>query len=201
MIKTLLLRSRGRPRQFDADKAKAKAMRLFWERGFSGTSIQDLSQALNINPPSLYAAFGDKRTLFEASIDAYQSTCGSFAAAILAEPLETHAAIQKLLLEAARIFTDPALPHGCMVVTSAINCAEEDNDVKQLLSRKRKQSEAMIAARITTGIASGDVSSTVNASNLARYVMTVFEGLSIQARDGATRKDLEAVVRQAMLAI
>jgi AcrR family transcriptional regulator len=197
MIKTLSPRPRGRPRQFDAEKAKAKAMRLFWERGFSGTSIQDLSQALNINPPSLYAAFGDKRTLFEASIDAYQSTCGNFAAAILAEPLDTRAAIQKLLTEAARIFTDPALPRGCMVVTSAINCAEEDNDVKQLLSRKRKQSEAMIAARI----ARGDVSADVDASNLARYVMTVFEGLSIQARDGATRKDLEAVVSQAMLAI
>jgi TetR/AcrR family transcriptional regulator, copper-responsive repressor len=192
-------RPRGRPRQFDAEKAKTAAMRLFWERGYAGTSIQDLSEALAINPPSLYAAFGDKRQLFTAAIDTYQSTCGAFAAEILAAPLPTRAAIEKLLLEAARIFTDKRLPKGCMVVTSALNCAEEDRDVATLLADRRKQSEHMLATRIAEGIAAGDVNKTVDAKALARYVATVFQGLSIQARDGASRRDLEAVVAQAMI--
>jgi TetR/AcrR family transcriptional regulator, copper-responsive repressor len=200
MKNTSATSTRGRPRQFDREKALAAAMRLFWERGFAGTSMSDLQSAMNINPPSLYAAFGDKRALFEASIDHYQAGCGSFAVRALAEEITARAAIERLLREAAQIFSDPALPHGCMVVCSAINGTPDDEPIQLSLQKKRKQSEQMIRKRIERGVADGDVPADCDAVSLASYVTTVFQGLSIQARDGANRKTLDAVVKRSMQA-
>jgi TetR/AcrR family transcriptional regulator, copper-responsive repressor len=200
MKNTSATSTRGRPRQFDREKALAAAMRLFWEHGFAGTSMSDLQAAMNINPPSLYAAFGDKRALFEASIDHYQAGCGSFAVRALAEEITARAAIERLLREAAQIFSDPALPHGCMVVCSAINGTPDDEPIQLSLQKKRKQSEQMIRKRIERGIADGDVLADCDAVSLASYVTTVFQGLSIQARDGANKKTLDAVVKRSMQA-
>jgi AcrR family transcriptional regulator len=192
--------ARGRPRQFDRDLALDAATRLFWERGFAGTSMSDLQAAMKINAPSLYAAFGDKRALFEASVDYYQSGCGSFAARALLEEQTAKQAIERLLREAARTFTDPALPHGCMVVCSALNLPEQDDGVRVLLQDRRKQSESMIRKRIERGITEGDLLAGTDGAALAGFVTTVFQGLSIQARDGATRKDLEAIAARSMRA-
>jgi TetR/AcrR family transcriptional regulator, copper-responsive repressor len=200
MKNTSATSTRGRPRKFDREKVLAAAMRLFWEHGFAGTSMSDLQAAMNINPPSLYAAFGDKRALFEASIDHYQAGCGSFAVRALAEEITARAAIERLLREAAQIFSDPALPHGCMVVCSAINGTPDDEPIQLSLQKKRKQSEQMIRKRIERGIADGDVPADCDAVLLASYVTTVFQGLSIQARDGANKKTLDAVVKRSMQA-
>jgi AcrR family transcriptional regulator len=191
---------RGRPRQFDREAALDAATRLFWERGFAGTSMSDLQSAMKINAPSLYAAFGDKRALFEASVDHYQEGCGAFAARALLEEQTAKQAIERLLREAARTFTDPALPHGCMVVCSALNLPEHDDGVRVLLQDRRKQSEHMIRNRIERGMAEGDLAPGTDGAALAGFVTTVFQGLSIQARDGASRKTLEAIVARSMLA-
>jgi TetR/AcrR family transcriptional regulator, copper-responsive repressor len=200
MKNTLATPARGRPRQFDREKALAAAMRLFWERGFAGTSMSDLQSVMNINAPSLYAAFGDKRALFEASVDHYQTSCGAFAVRALAEQHTARAAVERLLREAAQIFSDPALPHGCMVVCAAINCSADDEPVQLSLQKRRKQSEQMIRKRIERGVADGDVPATWDAAALASFVTTVFQGLSIQARDGGSRKTLDAVVTRSMQA-
>jgi AcrR family transcriptional regulator len=191
---------RGRPRQFDREAALDAATRLFWERGFAGTSMSDLQSAMKINAPSLYAAFGDKRALFEASVENYQVGCGSFAGRALLEENTARAAIERLLREAARTFSDPALPHGCMVVCSALNLPESDDGVRLFLQERRKQSERMIRKRIERGISDGDLARDTDAAALAGFVTTVFQGLSIQARDGAGRKALEAVVSRCMMA-
>jgi AcrR family transcriptional regulator len=200
MKNTSATSTRGRPRQFDREKALSAAMLLFWERGFAGTSMSDLQAVMNINAPSLYAAFGDKRALFEASIEHYQAGCGSFAVRALAEEITARAAIERLLRDAARIFSDPTLPHGCMVVCSAMNGSPDDEPIQLALQRKRKQSEQMIRKRIERGVADGDVPATWDAAALASFVTTVFQGLSIQARDGANKKSLDAVVTRSMQA-
>jgi TetR/AcrR family transcriptional regulator, copper-responsive repressor len=192
--------ARGRPRAFDRDVALASATRLFWERGFAGTSMNDLQSAMQINAPSLYAAFGDKRALFAASVDYYQSGCGSFAVRALSEEKTARAAIERLLREAAKTFSDPALPHGCMVVCSALNLPESDDDIRLMLQERRKQSERMIRKRIERGVAEGDLPQSTDVAALASYVTTLFQGLSIQARDGASRKVLDAVVSRSLLA-
>jgi TetR/AcrR family transcriptional regulator, copper-responsive repressor len=191
---------RGRPRQFDRDAALDAATRLFWARGFAGTSMSDLLSAMHINAPSLYAAFGDKRALFEASVDHYQAGCGSFAARALVEEPTARQSIERLLREAARIFTDAALPHGCMIVCSAINCSEGDEQIRLSLQERRKLSERMIRKRIERGVADGDVESGPDVGSLASFIMTVFEGMSIQARDGASKKTLDAVASRCMQA-
>jgi TetR/AcrR family transcriptional regulator, copper-responsive repressor len=192
--------TRGRPRQFDRDAALDAAMRLFWDRGYAGTSMSDLLAAMNINAPSLYAAFGDKKALFESSVEHYQVLHGAFAVRALAGGGTARQSIEKLMRDAAKTYTDPALPHGCMVVCSGINCSEDDNAIKQSLQERRKQSALMIKKRIERGVADGDVPTNCDVGALANYIATVFQGLSIQARDGASRKALDAVVTQSLKA-
>jgi AcrR family transcriptional regulator len=191
---------RGRPRQFDRDAALDAATRLFWERGYAGTSLTELLAAMNINAPSLYAAFGDKRALFEASVDHYQAGCGSFAGRALAEEKTARAAIERLLREAAQVFSDPTVPHGCMVVCSALNLPRDEEDIRLSLQKRRKLSEQMIRKRIERGLADGELPADCDAAALTSYIATVFQGLSIQARDGADRKTLDAVVTRCLTA-
>jgi TetR/AcrR family transcriptional regulator, copper-responsive repressor len=193
-ISETISRPRGRPRAFDRNSALDKAMRLFWARGYEATSIADLSQAMGINPPSLYAAFGDKRQLFEASVEAYQSGPGCFAAQALASDLPARAAIEKLLMEAAARFTDKAYPPGCMVVLSAASCSDEAAEIRDRLTARRNASAAAIQARI----AAAKLPAGLDADAFAGLVVSVFQGMSVRAFDGATQEALEATVRQVM---
>jgi TetR/AcrR family transcriptional regulator, copper-responsive repressor len=187
-------RPRGRPRAFDRDGALDKAMRLFWAHGYEATSVAELSHAMGINPPSLYAAFGDKRQLFEESVEAYQAGPGCFAQEALESDLPARAAIEKLLMEAAARFTDKAYPPGCMVVLSAASCSEEAAEIRERLTARRNASAAAIHARINAA----KLPAGFNADAFAGLVVSVFQGMSVRAFDGATREELEATVRQVM---
>ncbi|MET9322485.1 TetR/AcrR family transcriptional regulator [Streptomyces sp. NPDC003038] len=189
---------RGRPRSFDRDAALDKAMLAFWERGYEATSISDLTASLGISAPSLYAAFGDKRTLFDEVVVVYGSRYGDFASVALAEEPTARAAMERILREAAEVYTDPAHPPGCMVISAAVNTTSEE--VAEALRERRNANLALLESRIRADVATGVLPADTDARALARYTGAVLQGMSQQSRDGATREELEAVAELAALA-
>jgi AcrR family transcriptional regulator len=192
-------RPRGRPRTFDRDAALDRAMHLFWNRGYEATSVSDLTEAMGITPPSLYAAFGDKKHLFLETVDRYQAGPGGFAQAALAEPTAERA-MRRLLMDTIESICDPKLPRGCMVVLAATNCTVESHDVRDALADRRHAAERIIRDRIAAGLVAGELAAGTDVGTLAGMIVTTLYGLSIKARDGATRASLRKVVEQTMLA-
>ncbi|MFG2717606.1 TetR/AcrR family transcriptional regulator [Streptomyces sp. NPDC048416] len=191
-------KQRGRPRSFDRDRALEQATMEFWRRGYEATSVADLTRAMGIGAPSLYAAFGDKRALFEEVVRAYGATYASFGARALAEEPTARAGVARLLREAAAEFTDPAHPYGCLVTSAAANCATEA--VSDGLRERRADNLAAMERRIAEDIAAGRLLEGADAGALARFIGAVLQGMSQQARDGATRAELEAVADLALRA-
>ncbi|MEV3855122.1 TetR/AcrR family transcriptional regulator [Streptomyces sp. NPDC050095] len=191
-------KQRGRPRSFDRETALEKAMRAFWENGYEATSVSDLTREMGIGAPSLYAAFGDKRSLFEEVVRVYGITHGSRPGRALTEEPTARGAVERLLREAADEFTDPAHPHGCLVIHAATNCTTPE--VEQALREQRGASLAAIEDRIRQGVAVGELPERTDPAALARFVGAVFQGMSQQSRDGASRAELEAIADLAMTA-
>ncbi|MFG2880094.1 TetR/AcrR family transcriptional regulator [Streptomyces sp. NPDC048337] len=189
---------RGRPRSFDRDAALHKAMFAFWERGYEATSISDLTTSLGISAPSLYAAFGDKRKLFDEVVVVYGGRYADFAAVALAEEPTARAAVGRILHEAAEVYTDPGHPPGCMVISAAINTTSEE--VAEALRERRNANLTLFESRIRADMATGVLPADTDARALARYAGAVLQGMSQQSRDGATREELEAVASRALLA-
>jgi AcrR family transcriptional regulator len=175
----------ARPRSFDRDAALELAMRAFWERGYEETSISDLTAAMGIAPPSLYAAFGDKRRLFEEALERYQSGPGDIVMRGLAEPT-ARAAVARMLREAAGEYALEGQPRGCWVVE------------EPALGALREQSRAAIRARLQQGADAGELPPGTDLDGLTGYVAAVIAGLSARARDGASAAELEAIAAQAM---
>lgn len=191
--------TRGRPRAFDRSTALDAATRLFWQKGFTATSMNDLCEAMGIGSPSLYAAFGSKEQLYAEAIRNY----GARGAPLLCDALES-APTAKLGIEAflrfsARTLACPAGPLGCMVVLSSV-ASEGVAGLADMIVEERKRSLKMIEARLQRGIKEGDLSRDAKVKALARFFVTVQQGMSIQARDGASSKELDAVATIAMLA-
>lgn len=191
---------RGRPLSFDRGAALDKAMHVFWERGYESASIADLTAAMGITPPSLYTAFGDKEHLFLEAIEAYGKGPGGFGARALAEEKTAKRAVQRLLEEAAVELTQDTQPHGCMMVMAATNCSVAAGHVQAALARRRAEAESAIEERIRRGAEAGELPPRTDAKALARFVATVYQGMSMQARDGASRAELRSSVRMAMRA-
>ncbi|KOU67593.1 TetR family transcriptional regulator [Streptomyces sp. MMG1533] len=184
-------RPRGRPRSFDRATALERAVMAFWEHGYEATSVSDLTRTMGIGAPSLYAAFGDKRSLFDEVVRVYGGKYGSFAQRALEEEPTARAAVERMLREAAAEFTDPAHPYGCLVIHAATNCTTPE--VEDALRRQRNANIAAMEGRIRADIADGELPREVDAAALARHAAAVFQGMSQQARDGASRGELEAL--------
>lgn len=191
---------RGRPRSFDRDEALERAMHVFWRQGYEATSVDDLTAAMGITPPSLYSAFGDKKQLFLEAVTRYQAGPGCFAEKALSEEATAERAMWRLLTEAVRSFSNPDTPKGCMVVLSATNCAAESADVMNALVERRRMAERAVRARIAAGGAAGELSPDADIDALAGLVITTLYGLAIYARDGASSAALHKIVAQAMAA-
>jgi TetR/AcrR family transcriptional regulator, copper-responsive repressor len=168
----------------------------FWEHGYEATSVSDLTRVMGIGPPSLYAAFGDKRTLFEEVVTVYGARYGSFAARALAEESTARAAVARMLREAAAEYTAPGRPPGCLVIHAATNCTSAE--VEALLRERRNADIAAVQSRIGAGIASGELPAGTDSAALARHTGAMIQGMSQQARDGASREQLEALAEIAM---
>ncbi|MET9882544.1 TetR/AcrR family transcriptional regulator [Streptomyces sp. NPDC006430] len=187
---------RGRPRSFDRDAALDRALLAFWEHGYEGTSISDLTSSLGISAPSLYAAFGDKRKLFDEVVVVYGGRYADFAAAALVEEPTARAGLERVLREAAAIYTDPAHPPGCLVLSAAVNTTSQE--VAQALRERRNAHLEVFGRRIRADVAAGVLPADTDVQALARYALAVLVGMSQQSRDGASREELEAVAELAM---
>ena len=190
-------RPRGRPRGFDRDGALDRAMHLFWRRGYEATSVSDLTETMGITPPSLYAAFGDKKRLFLEAVDRYQAGPGSFAQAALGEPTAARA-MRRLLMDTIDSFFEANNPRGCMVVLAATNCTAESSDILDELAARRRAAERIVRERIAAGREAGELSADTDVEALAGMMVTTLYGLSIKARDGASRAALRKVADQVM---
>lgn len=189
---------RGRPRSFDRDAALDKAIRLFWERGFEATSTRDLSSALGVGIPSIYAAFGDKQQLFTEAVEVYDTRYGGFIEAALTEEPTARRAVARILTEAPGRYARRGLPSGCLVVSGDDGTA--DQAVKACLRRIRRQKTDMLADKIRTDIAAGELPDDTDARALAQYVMTTLSGIAQAASDGTSRAMLDRVAAIALRA-
>ena len=192
---------RGRPREFDRDAAVAAATRLFWERGYEASSIGELAHAMGIKSGSLYAAFGDKQSLFKEALASYgDSPYGAFVGRAFAEEATAYGAIARMLREAARIFPDPSHPAGCMTISAATNVSPVNTEVQEYLRELRADNVAAMEQRLVEARSAGELPAAADPHALAEYFATVFQGMSQRAQDGAGADDLGAVAELALLA-
>jgi AcrR family transcriptional regulator len=188
---------KGRPRQFDYDQALEAALLLFWRNGYEGTSIADLTEAMRIKVPSLYAAFGNKETLFKKALERYLQKPASYLPRALQEPTARQA-VEKLFRGAIDMVMNPLHPDGCLLVQGALASGPSSSAIRRELSMRRAGAETAVRRRFERAIAEKDLPSHVDAAQLARYIVTLLWGLSVQASGGASRAQLNSVVEFAM---
>jgi AcrR family transcriptional regulator len=191
--------SPGRPRAFDADVALERAMHVFWEKGYEGAALSDLTHAMRINRPSLYAAFGNKEQLFRKVLDRYASGPLAYFGKALAAA-KARDVVEEILLGAANMASDPRLPAGCLLVQGALACGSSAGSVQKETAARRTASEVALRRRLLRAKREGDLSGNADAGELARYVMTVLQGMAVQGANGAKRDQLRQVARTALRA-
>jgi AcrR family transcriptional regulator len=189
----------GRPRSFDVDEALDRAMHVFWHKGYEGTSLSDLTEAMGVNRPSLYAAFGGKESLFRKALDRYAEHPSSYVDEALEEPTARRVA-EHMLEGALDLQTHPHTPLGCLFVQGALAVGEEAAPVRQEVTARRTAGESAIRERFERAIAEGDLPPGTDAAALARYIRTVVYGMAVQAADGASREELRKVAAIALKA-
>jgi AcrR family transcriptional regulator len=194
---TLASAKLGRPRAFSEEAALDAAMRVFWEKGYEGASLTDLTEAMGISRPSLYATFGDKEALFLRAMEQYTNGPGDYLRAAL-EEVTAYAVIEALLRGAVRLLADPHNPRGCLSVQGGIACSTAAEPIRQALIAWRKKGEAEILKRLKRARAEGDLPAELDPNDLARYIATVLNGLGIQAASGATKAEMTRVVEMAL---
>lgn len=189
----------GRPRQFDPDDALDKAMGVFWKHGYEGATLEELTTAMGINRPSLYAAFGSKEELFRKAVERYVNGPASYIAEALTRPTAREV-VEAIFAGTLRMNCDKKNPGGCMVVQAALSCGEGSDAIRQELAAVREAGVNRIRERLEQAQAAGELPKAANCGDLARYIGTVLQGLGVQAASGATRQQLERVVEIALRA-
>ena len=180
---------RGRPRIFDENEALDKAMQIFWNRGYEGASLAELIESLGINKPSLYAAFGNKEELFKKALTRYATGPVAFVKEVVNEPTSRKVA-ERFLYIAAEYLTDSSHPKGCMIVQGALSTGENAELVKNILIQYRNSYENLLAERFEKAKVAGDLPKDVEPKELAKYLATLHQGMSVQATSGATKDEL-----------
>ncbi|WP_226860675.1 TetR/AcrR family transcriptional regulator [Dickeya dianthicola] len=185
---------------FDRENALAKATHLFWRKGFSATSMADLTAAMGIGAPSLYAAFGSKEELYAEAICYYAEHYGERIWAGFDHAQTARDAVQTYFMDSAAALTGSYStedPRGCMLALSAVG--EEGNiPLGELVRNARAQALRKLEHRFSQAVSEGELAASVNINGLARYVLAVQGGMVLQARDGASRAELEDVARYTM---
>ena len=197
MNTTLLKRPRGRPSNFDHEEALEKALQVFWAHGYEGTSMAELTEALGINKPSIYAAFGNKEELFHKVLGKYLSGPLSYISEAMNQPTARET-VEMFLTKSAELLTNPNNPCGCMIVQGALTCGQGSSVIQQELISYRGDLETSFTKRFELAQVQGDLPSKVNTKLLAKYIATIHQGMSVQATSGASREELSAVVEIAL---
>jgi AcrR family transcriptional regulator len=187
----------GRPRSFCVEEALDRAMTVFWRQGYEGASLSALTTAMGINSPSLYACFGSKEGLFKAVVDRYEARRDSFMAKILAGPTAQQVA-EAFLYGVAEFAADTGgqNPPGCLMIQGALSCCEQE--ISQDMARRRAGKEAALKTRFEQARKTGDLPRTANPAALARYLVAMANGNSVQAASGASAKELREVAALAL---
>ena len=187
----------GRPIGFDRDAALEAAMLLFWQRGFEGTSMADLTHAMGLNPSSIYAAFGDKHALFQLVVMRYMNLRAQYAVTALEEPtLERF--IRALFENTVAFLTTPGHPPTCMTLAGAVGCSLDATPARDLMTAIRKQNQVALKERLLKARKSGELAKEINVDDYTRYLSTIVAGLSIQAANGSTKAELNRTAQMAL---
>lgn len=193
-------RGQGRPRAFDVDEALEQALQVFWRKGYLGTSLTDLTEAMDINRPSLYATFGNKEALFRKVLDRYSDRQTAYLRSALEEPTARRV-IEQMMSGVINLVTNPCNPSGCLFAQSMTSFGDPNDPLHQELAQRRVLGEAAIRNRFERALAEGDLPSDADPVALARFVVTVNFGISVQAASGASREELLQVVQTALRAL
>ncbi|MDD1533057.1 MULTISPECIES: TetR/AcrR family transcriptional regulator [unclassified Bradyrhizobium] len=190
----------GRPREFDAEAALDQAMEVFWRHGYEGATIAQLTEAMGINPPSLYACFGNKEGLLKAALDRYTKLRNIWMDEVVAAPTARDVT-ERMLIGIADKQTDPANPPGCLLVQGGVACGSGSESVPFELAARRAQNEDQLRERFIRAKAEGDLKETADPAALARYVSAVSVGMGVMASSGADREALRQVADVAVQAV
>jgi AcrR family transcriptional regulator len=184
---------RGRPREFCVDHALAQALRVFWEKGYEGTSLNDLTEAMGITRPSLYAAFGNKDSLFRKALDLYENEKLAYIRQALEKPTAREVA-ETMLRGSVENVTSDNVPHGCLGVITSVACGPESQSVREEVVKRGDAGKRALVERFERAKAEGDLPSHVDPEGLMRVLIAMLQGISVQANQGATREELDRLV-------
>jgi AcrR family transcriptional regulator len=166
---------------------------VFWTKGYEGTALSDLTAAMGINRPSIYATFGNKEALFRKALDLYNAKMTGYTAEALKEPT-AQAVAERLMVGAADLLSCPGNPKGCLMVQGALACGDEADPIRKELISRRATGEAALRERFERAKVEGDLPAPADPGDLARYVMAVMHGMSVQSAGGASREELQGVI-------
>jgi AcrR family transcriptional regulator len=184
---------KGRPREFCVDQALAAALRVFWRKGFEGASLTELTDAMGITRPSLYAAFGNKEALFRRALDLYEREKLAYVTDALGAPTARGVA-ERLIRGSLANQTSDCEPKGCLGVISTIACGTEAESVRDEVIARRASSHQALIERFERAKADGDLPDHVDAEGLAAYLTAILQGMAVQAGAGASKEQLDALV-------
>lgn len=186
-------RSRGRPREFDRQHALELALKIFWEKGYEPASISELCAAMNINPPSLYAAFGNKAQLFLEAVRQYERSYWQAPNERLMREPDLHKGIRDYFETAARILLSPNAPCGCLVTLGAVNISDSEIEIINELKKLRNATRNLFAERLRLAIRAGQIPPDADVPALSGALNAFLEGLALQAREGLFLSELKAM--------
>lgn len=190
---------RGRPREFDIDQALNRAMEVFWRKGYEGASLPDLTKAMGINRPSMYAAFGNKEALFRLALDRYAQGPARYVSDALKAPTARQA-VERLFFGVIDLVTHPRHPRGCLMVQGALCCGETAECIRNELTTRREARVAQFRRRFQRARRGGDLPRSADPATLSRFVATIVHGIAVQAASGASRTELRRVAQTALRA-
>lgn len=190
-------RPRGRPSAFDYDGALEKALEVFWLRGYEGASMAELTEAMGINRPSIYAAYGNKEALFSKALARYMAGPVAYVAEAMQESTAKLVA-EKFLTKSVEFLSNNHNPRGCMIAIGSLFSGAGSEQVQRELISYRKGYENALRERFDLAKSQNDLPQNVDTATLAKYIATVHQGISVQATNGATKEELLAVVQQAL---
>lgn len=184
---------KGRPREFCVDQALASALHVFWAKGYEGASLTDLTEAMGITRPSLYAAFGNKEALFRKALDLYEHEKLEYIGEALAAPTARGVA-ERLLRGGLKNQTSSSEPHGCLGVISSMACGAEAESIREEVLQRGASAKRNLIARMEQAKGEGDLPAHVDAQAMTTYLLAILQGMAVQAGAGATRAELEALI-------
>jgi AcrR family transcriptional regulator len=187
-----------RPRAFDEGQVLDQAMDVFWRQGYDGASMADLTRAMGLNSPSIYAAFASKRGLFDAVLRRYDERRARFKDRMLSGKTAREVA-ERMLHGAVKWLTAPDEPRGCLLIQTGLAVGGDGSDIPDVLARRRQRLEKVLAERFEQAKVDGDLGPDANPAALARYVQAIFSGLAVQAAAGARARELDQIVDTAMM--